>query len=83
VQEVAQAHQALGPVGGDQRVQPCEVVLCGAAGHRLAQGAVAGGLAQVQVGDEQGLPGRPPEGVRGQQVQRFTGPVDGGVRRQA
>lgn len=83
VQEVAQAHQALRPVFGDQRVQPRQVVARGAAGHGLAQGAVAGGLAQVQVGDEQGLARRPPESVRGQQVQRLTGPMDGGVRAHA
>ncbi len=79
VQEVAQAHQALRPVFGDQCVQPRQVVARGAAGHGLAQRAVAGGLAQVQVGDEQRLARRPPQRVRGQQVQRLAGPVDGGV----
>ena len=83
VQEVAEEHQPFGAVQRDEIAQPREVVARGAARHGLAQRAEAGGLAQVQVGNEQGLTCWPRDGVAGQQVQRLAGPVDGGVGRHA
>ena len=65
-----------GAVRVDQPIEARQVLLRGAAGHRLAQRAVGRGLAQVQVGDEQHALGRPPEGALGQQLQAFAGPLD-------
>ena len=56
-----------------------QVVLCAAGGHGLAEFAVGGGFAEVQVGDEEDLLCWPPDGVVGQEVQGFVGPLHGGV----
>ncbi|PAV73445.1 hypothetical protein WR25_24491 [Diploscapter pachys] len=56
VQEVAEKYQVLAGKALQQGIQALQVAGGGATGHRLAQCPVAGGLAQMQVGDQQGPP---------------------------
>ena len=79
MQKIAQAHQVTSAGGGDQRVEPLQVVVRGASRHWLAQRAKARRLAQVQIGDEHGGLGGPPQRRVAQQPQFNACPVHGGV----
>ena len=53
VSEVAEDDQALGGEAVAERAEPPQRLLARAEGRRRARGAEGGGLAEVQVGDEQ------------------------------
>ena len=74
--EIAEKDDVPRGVRGDQSVEPREVLLRGAARHRLAQRAIGRGLADVQVGNEQHALAGPPERALGQQVEALAGPLD-------
>jgi len=56
-----------------------EIFLCAASWHGLAEFAVGGGFGEVQVGDEKSFCFGSEDGVFGQEMQGFVGPLHGGV----
>ena len=66
VQEVTEEHDVFRLVLRDQAGDARQVVLRAAARDGLPQGAVAGGFAEVQVGDEEGFCCGPLEGWGGE-----------------
>ena len=77
MQKISQKHQLGGLVMLHQLLQAAQVFAGGARWHRLAQCAVSGGFAHVQVGYKQHALRWPPHCVFGQQPESLPGVVNG------